>query len=135
MSWFLKDFTKEIELLRDQVGRFDNSRAKSLALSKSYNEKQNYLDKSRNELNKGNLSVKLSELIESDSLSKLELIKKSLKDDTEFVKIKGYRAYTGDDKNMIELRKYWELPLPAEEQERLDKLYEIFYYNICYHSR
>lgn len=83
MSWFLKDFTKEIELLRDQVGRFDNSRAKSLVLSKSYNEKQNYLDKSRNELNKGNLSVKLSELIESDSLSKLELIKKSLKDEYE----------------------------------------------------
>lgn len=83
MSWFLKDFTKEIELLRDQVGRFDNSRAKSLALSKSYNEKQNYLDKSRNELNKGNLSVKLSELIESDSLSKLESIKNSLKDEYE----------------------------------------------------
>lgn len=83
MSWFLKEFTKEIELLRDQVGRFDNSRAKSLVLSKSYNEKQNYLDKSRNELNKGNLSVKLSELIESDSLSKLELIKKSLKDEYE----------------------------------------------------
>ena len=50
---------------------------------------------------------------------------KSLKDDTEFVKIKGYRAYTGKDENMIELKKYWELPLPVEEQERLDKLYEI----------
>lgn len=56
---------------------------------------------------------------------KFKALLKSLKDDTEFVKIKGYRAYTGDDKNMIELRKYWELPLPAEEQERLDRLYEI----------
>lgn len=55
---------------------------------------------------------------------KFKALLKSLKDDTEFVKIKGYRAYTGEDKNMIELRKYWELPLPVEEQERLDKIYE-----------
>ena len=41
-----------------------------------------------------------------------------------WVKIKGYRAYTGKDENMLELRKYWELPLPVEEQERLNKLYE-----------
>ena len=56
---------------------------------------------------------------------KFKALLKSLKDDTEFVKIKGYRAYTGDDKNMIELRKYWELPLSVEEQERLNKLYEM----------
>lgn len=56
---------------------------------------------------------------------KFKALLKSLKDDTEFVKIKGYRAYTGEDKNMLELKKYWELPLPAEEQERLDRLYEI----------
>lgn len=55
---------------------------------------------------------------------KFKAILKSLKEDTEFVKIKGYRAYSGDDKNMNELKKYWELPLPATEQERLDKLYE-----------
>lgn len=56
---------------------------------------------------------------------KFKALLKSLKDDTEFVKIKGYRAYTGDDKNMLELKKYWELPLPLEEQERLNKLYEM----------
>lgn len=56
---------------------------------------------------------------------KFKALLKSLKDDTEFVKIKGYRAYKGEDKNMIELRKYWELPLPIEEQQRLDKLYEV----------
>lgn len=56
---------------------------------------------------------------------KFKALLKSLKDDTEFVKIKGYRAYTGDDKNMLELKKYWELPLPAEEEERLNKLYEM----------
>lgn len=55
---------------------------------------------------------------------KFRALLKSLKEDTEFVKIKSYRAYTGDDKNMLELRNYWELPLPIEEQERLDKLYE-----------
>ena len=55
---------------------------------------------------------------------KFKALLKSLKDDTEFVKIKSYRAYTGDDKNMIELRNYWELPLPVEEQERLNRIYE-----------
>lgn len=56
---------------------------------------------------------------------KFKALLKSLKGDTEFVKIKGYRAYTGDDKNMIELRKYWELPLAVAEQERLNKLYDM----------
>lgn len=55
---------------------------------------------------------------------KFKTLLKSLKDETEFVKIMGYRAYAGDDKNMKELKKYWELPLPIEEQERLDRLYE-----------
>lgn len=55
---------------------------------------------------------------------KFKALLKSLKDDTEFVKIKGYRAYTGDDKNMKELKSYWGLPLSVEEQQRLDKLYD-----------
>lgn len=55
---------------------------------------------------------------------KFKSLLKSLKDDTEFVKIKGYRAYTGKDKNMLELREYWELPKPVEEQERINKIYE-----------
>lgn len=55
---------------------------------------------------------------------KFKALLKSLKEDEEFVKIKGYRAYSGDDKNMQELKRYWELPLPIEEQQRLDNLYE-----------
>lgn len=55
---------------------------------------------------------------------KFKALLKSLKDDTEFVKIKGYRAYTGKDNNMIELREYWTLPKSSTEQERLDRLYE-----------
>ena len=55
---------------------------------------------------------------------KFKALLKSLKEDAEFVKIKSYRAYFGDDKNMLELKKYWELPLPIEEQQRLDALYE-----------
>ena len=55
---------------------------------------------------------------------KFKALLKSIKDDTEFVKIKGYRAYTGKDKNMLELRDYWELPKPVEEQERINKIYE-----------
>lgn len=56
---------------------------------------------------------------------KFKALLKSLKEDVEFVKIKGYRAYSGDDENLKELKKYWELPIPTEEQERLDKLYEM----------
>lgn len=55
---------------------------------------------------------------------KFKALLKSLKDDEEFVKIKGYRAYTGKDKNMLELKNYWELPKPVEEQERLNRIYE-----------
>ena len=39
--------------------------------------------------------------------------------------IQSYRSYSGDDKDMKELKKYWELPLDKEEQERLDKLYDM----------
>lgn len=56
---------------------------------------------------------------------KFKALLKSLKEDVEFVKIKKYRAYSGDDENLKELKKYWELPIPTEEQERLDKLYEM----------
>lgn len=55
---------------------------------------------------------------------KFKSLLKSLKDDTEFVKIQGYRAYEGKDENMKELRDYWELPRPIDEQERLNNLYE-----------
>ncbi len=55
---------------------------------------------------------------------KFKALLNSLKEDTEFEKIKGYRAYTGDDKALKELKEYWELPLPLEEQERLNKIYE-----------
>ena len=44
---------------------------------------------------------------------------------TRINEIQSYRSYTGDDKNMKELRNYWELPLSKEEQERLDKLYDM----------
>lgn len=56
---------------------------------------------------------------------KFKALLKSLKDDTEFIKIQGYRAYDGKDENMKNLRDYWELPKPVSEQERLDKIYEL----------
>ena len=55
---------------------------------------------------------------------KFKALLKSLKDDTEFVKIKGYRAYHGKDENMNELKNYWELPKLSNEEERLNALYE-----------
>ena len=56
---------------------------------------------------------------------KFKTILKSLPETTEFIKIQGYRAYDGKDENMKALKDYWELPKPATEQERLDKLYEL----------
>lgn len=44
---------------------------------------------------------------------------------TRINEIQSYRNYSGEDKNMKDLRKYWELPLGKEEQERLDKLYDM----------
>ena len=55
---------------------------------------------------------------------KFKALLKSLKDDVVLEKIKAYRAYSGDDKNMKELKRYYELPLAESEQKRLDALYE-----------
>lgn len=56
---------------------------------------------------------------------KFKALLKSLKSNVEFVKIQGYRSYEGKDKNMIELRDYWELPKPTNEQERQNKIFEM----------
>ena len=39
----------------------------------------------------------------------------------EFTKIKGYRAYNGKDKDMLEIKEYWTLPLPNWEEEEKRK--------------
>lgn len=44
---------------------------------------------------------------------------------TRINEIQSYRNYSGDDKDMKELKRFWELPLDKEEQERLDKLYDM----------
>ena len=44
---------------------------------------------------------------------------------TRINEIQSYRSYSGDDKDMKELRSFWELPLDKDEQERLDKLYDM----------
>lgn len=49
----------------------------------------------------------------------------SMPEDTPFEKIKGYRAYTGDDEQLKNLKSFWELPLPSDDKKRLDKLYEV----------
>lgn len=56
---------------------------------------------------------------------KFKALLKSLRSDCEFVKIKGYRAYDGKDDNMLELKKYYSLPLPQSEIDRQNKLYEM----------
>ena len=45
----------------------------------------------------------------------------------EFNKIKGYRTYKGKDKDILELKQYYELPLSGQEladKIRRDKIYE-----------
>ena len=51
----------------------------------------------------------------------------TLPNDCEFNKIKGYRTYTGKDKDILELKEYYKLPLSKAELEdklRRDKIYE-----------
>lgn len=55
---------------------------------------------------------------------KFKALFKSLENNTEFVKIMSYRSYTGKDKNMLELKDYWTLPVSIQEQERVNKIYE-----------
>ncbi|MBP3464117.1 MAG: hypothetical protein J6K45_06535 [Clostridia bacterium] len=56
---------------------------------------------------------------------KFKAIMNSLPENTEFVKIIRYRSYSGKDKDLLELKQYWELPQAPEEQERLNRLYEL----------
>ena len=55
---------------------------------------------------------------------KFKALLKNLLDEEPFEKIKSYRAYTGEDKKIRELKEYYQLPLPESEQKRLDALYE-----------
>lgn len=55
---------------------------------------------------------------------KFKALLDSLNDETQFVKVKSYRAYTGNDKQMQELKQYWKLPQNEGEKERLQKIYD-----------
>ena len=52
----------------------------------------------------------------------------ALPEETLMVKIMSYRAYTGQDKNMLELKGKWALPerLNEEEQQAVDEFNELF---------
>ncbi len=52
----------------------------------------------------------------------------ALPEETLMVKIMSYRAYTGQDKDMLELRDKWALPerLDEEEQQAVDEFNELF---------
>ena len=58
---------------------------------------------------------------------KFKAIWNSLPSECEFCKIKGYRAYEGKDKDILELKEYYKLP-PTEaeikDQVRRNKIYE-----------
>ena len=58
---------------------------------------------------------------------KFKAIWNSLPSECEFVKIKSYRAYTGEDKDILELKEYYKLPeTEAEIKDRVrrEKIYE-----------
>ena len=58
---------------------------------------------------------------------KFKALLKSLNGNTEFCKIKSYRMYDGEDKNLLELKEAYKLPPSKQEIEaeiRRDKLYE-----------
>ena len=57
---------------------------------------------------------------------KFKALLKGLKADVTFEKIKGYRAYQGKDKELLELKEYYKLPRTESEQKRLDAIFESF---------
>ena len=69
------------------------------------------------------------DLIEADMhWHKFLALFSALPEETLMVKIMSYRAYTGQDKDMLELRDKWALPekLGEEEQQAVDEFNELF---------
>ena len=69
------------------------------------------------------------DLIEADMhWHKFLALFSALPEETLMVKIMSYRAYTGQDKDMLELRDKWVLPekLGEEEQQAVDEFNELF---------
>ena len=55
---------------------------------------------------------------------KFKAMELGLKDDTQYEKIKSYRSYEGKDKDMKDLKKYWQLPLPKNITSEADEIAE-----------
>lgn len=55
---------------------------------------------------------------------KFKAFELGLNDSNTFEKIKGYRSYKGKDKDMKDLKKYWQLPLPKNITNEADKIAE-----------
>lgn len=58
---------------------------------------------------------------------KFKAMWKSIPDESEFNKIKGYRGYKGKDKNLLALKDYYKLPLTGREKQdkiRRKQIYE-----------
>ena len=69
------------------------------------------------------------DLIETDMhWHKFLALFSALPEETLMVKIMSYRAYTGQDKDMLELRDKWALPerLSGEERQAVDEFNELF---------
>ena len=56
---------------------------------------------------------------------KFKALWNTMPETAQFEKIKNYRAYSGKDEQLTNLKEYWTLPVSTEEQERQDKLYEL----------
>lgn len=53
---------------------------------------------------------------------KFKAFELGLNDGNMFEKIKSYRSYKGKDKDMKELKKYWQLPLPKDITDEADEI-------------
>lgn len=53
---------------------------------------------------------------------KFKAFELGLNDTNTYEKIKNYRSYNGKDKEMKELKKYWQLPLPKNVTEEADEI-------------
>lgn len=53
---------------------------------------------------------------------KFKAFELGLNDTNTYEKIKSYRSYEGKDKDMKELKKYWQLPLPKDITDEADEI-------------
>ena len=113
--WFYQCGKEEVEEIKS------NSKAKKAKNSYSYKYDDQYIW--------GAYKMYFNVDLTKDEIHwwKFKAMWMTIPQEAEFTKIKGYRSYTGKDKNLLELKDYYKLPLTESEKQdkiRREQIYE-----------